>query len=112
MWKSSSSSSTRRTVSWSGAASMAVETEGQVDDLEPIAAEGLHDVDQAPEGDRLGDERVHAQVVGAEHVLFRARGREHHDRYLTEILVRLDLRQSLAAVLLRHVEVEQDDAGG
>jgi len=42
---------------------------GKIDDLEPVAPDGLHRRHQTDEGDRLADKRVHAEVVGAIDVL-------------------------------------------
>ena len=49
-----------RSVGWS-AMHLSV---GQFDDLEPVLRPGAHDLDQAAEGHRLGDEGADPEVVG------------------------------------------------
>src|SRR3954465_8827133 len=107
--KSSSSSSTSRmrtarvsrsdTIGW------------ELDDLDPVTADVAHDVDQALEADRFGDEGVGAEVIGPVDVLFGFRCGEHDDRDATQIGIGFDLPQCLPPVLPRHVEVEQDPPG-
>src|ERR1041384_7180467 len=68
---------------------------GKLDDLEPVPPHHLHRLGEAGEGDRLGDERVDAEVVASEDVFLGLRGREHDDRALPQGGIRLDLAQSL-----------------
>src|SRR3954447_405699 len=61
--KSSSSSSTSRMRTARGSYSdKAIGWE--LDDLDPVTADVAHDVDQAREADRFGDEGVGAEVIG------------------------------------------------
>src|SRR5947207_1377965 len=78
-------------------------------DGEPEDIDRAHHHDELLEVDRLGHIAVGVQVVGAQHVFFRLRGGEHHHGNALQRLVGLDVLQHLAAVLLRQVEVEQDD---
>src|SRR3954447_9865741 len=108
--KSSSSSSTRRMrTARRSNSDKAIGRE--LDDLDPVAAEVAHDVDQAVEADRFGDEGIGSEVIGPVDVLFGFRRGEHDDRDAAEIGIGLDLAQRLAAVFARHVEVEEDQAG-
>src|SRR5829696_1462232 len=52
---------------------------GEFHDLEPVLSQRLHDLDERLEQHRLGDERVHAEVVGAVDVLLGLGGREDDD---------------------------------
>src|SRR6266850_8461186 len=76
---------------------------------QPEHVDRAHHHDELLEIHRLGDVAVGVQVVGLEHVLLGLRGGEHHDRDALQRVVRLDVLQNFAAVLLRQIEVEQDD---
>src|SRR5258706_555245 len=76
---------------------------------EPEDVDRLDHHDEFLEIDGLGHVAVGVQVIGAQHVLFRLGGGEDHDRDALQCLVGLDFLQHFAAVLLRQVEVEQDD---
>src|ERR1700743_2362862 len=107
--KSSSSSSTRRTRS--GSAWFIAALLRQLDEVKPVAGEALHGGGQLVEGDRLGQQRVHAEVVRAHDVLLGPGGGEDHHRDPAQVGIGLDLAERLPAILLGHVEVEQDEAG-
>src|SRR6266545_3630472 len=107
--KSSSSSSTSKIRTARLSRSVNV-LRRQLDDLDPVAADVAHDRDQSFEADRLGDEGVRAEVVGAVDVFLGLRGGENDDRDAAQVGVGLDLAQRLAAVLARHVQVEEDEA--
>src|SRR5437773_882130 len=101
--KSSSSSSTSRTFRQRSSMLFGAVVVGQLDDFEPIFAEGPHDLDQGGKFDRLGDVGIDAQVVGACDVLFRLGGGEDDDGDVAELGVVFDFAQGLATVLARHV---------
>src|SRR4051794_39206581 len=107
---SSGSSSIRRTVLGGSFISL-LRAPGQLDDGEPEVLDRADHGDELIELDRLGDIAVGVQVVGAEDVLLGLRGRQDHDRDAAEGRLRLDLLQHLAAVLLREVQVQQDQVG-
>ena len=71
----------------------------------------LHDLGELLEVHRLDDVAVGVQAVGFQDVGLALRGGQHHDRDAFQLLVVLDFRQNLAAVLSGQVEVEQDEAG-
>src|SRR5215217_6316985 len=83
---------------------------GQFHYLEPVLAECPHHLDEPLELHRLGDEGVHAEVVGAVDVLLGLRGREDDDRDGAQAGVAFDFAQRLAPVHARHVQVEQYQA--
>jgi hypothetical protein len=60
---------------------------------------------------RLRDVAVGVQVVAPQDILFRLRRGEDHDRDRAQLGVRLDLREHLAPVLLRQIQVEEHDVG-
>src|ERR1051325_1709818 len=78
---------------------------------QPENVDRLHHRDELLEVDRLRDVAVGVQVVALQHVLLRLGGGEHHHRNAAQMLIGLDLLQHFAAVLLRQVQVEQDDVG-
>src|SRR6267143_3485430 len=84
---------------------------GQRDHGKPEIVDGLHHLDELLQIHRLGHVAVRMQCVGLEHVLLGLRRGQNHDRNAHKPLVGLDLLEHLAAVLLRQVEVEQDDVG-
>src|SRR5712672_1651289 len=84
---------------------------GQRDDGKPEIVDGLHHLDELLQVHRLGHVAVRVQRIGLEHVLLCLGGGEDHHRNAHKPLVGLDLLEHLAAVLLRQVEVEQDDVG-
>ena len=49
--------------------------------------------------DRFGDIAIGVELIGAEDILVRLRRREHHDRDLRKIGVRLDFRR----IFLPHI---------
>ena len=51
------------------------------------------------------------QLVAAQDVLLGRRGGQHDDRDVAQVRVGLDLLQQLPAVVLRQVQVEQDQVG-
>jgi hypothetical protein len=102
-------SSIRRTP-WPGSSAFK-SARGKGDHGEPEAVDRLHHDDELVEVDGLGDVAVGVQVVALQHVLFRLGGGEDHHRDLAQVVVALDLREHLAPVLLRQVQVEQDDVG-
>src|SRR5437773_1944045 len=101
--RSSSSSSTSRTFRQRSSMLFGAVVVGQLDDFEPIFAEGPHDLDEGGKFDRLGDVGIDAQVVGACDVLFRLGGGEDDDGDVAELGVVFDFAQGLATVLARHV---------
>src|SRR6266850_1400010 len=81
----------------------------QRDHRQPERIDRLHHVNEFVEVDRLGDIAVGVQAVGLEHVLLGFRGSEHDYGDALQLRVALDLLEHFAPVLLRQVEVEQDD---
>src|ERR1051325_8691263 len=81
------------------------------DHREPENVDRSHHHDELLEVDRLRHVTVGMQVVRAQDVLLRLGGGEHDHRDALQALVGLDLLQHFAPVLLRQVEVEQDDVG-
>src|SRR5205085_5703245 len=81
----------------------------QRDHGEPEDVDRLHHHDEFLKVDGLGHIAVRMQVVRPQHVLFGLGGGEHDHRDALEAVVGLDVLEHLAAVLLRQVEVEQDD---
>ena len=80
----------------------------QLDHRKPEVLDLFDDFCELLEVDRLGNVAVRVQVVHVDDVLVRIRSRQHHDGNRTEIGVLLDFRKDFAAVLARHVEIEQD----
>src|ERR1035441_7675412 len=83
----------------------------QLYDGEPEVLDGLHHLHELPQVHRLFDVAVDVQPVGFENVFFPGGQRQYYDGYPLEVVIGLDLRQHLAAILLRQVEVEQDQIG-
>ena len=83
----------------------------QRDDAEPVAAQGLDDLEEGVEGVRLGDVAVGAEVVGARDVVDDLGVREDDDRHPAHALVArgADGGEDLVAVDAGEVEVEQDE---
>ena len=84
----------------------------QLDGFVPVIIERLHDFNQAVECDRFGDERVDAQIVGAQNMSSSA---------LEVVSMMTGMRRScgsffnslqhFAPVFARHIEVEQNQVG-
>src|SRR6185369_10334375 len=51
------------------------------------------------------------QLVAAQNVLLRRRRGEHDDRNVAQIRIGLDLLEQLSAVVLRQIQIEQDQVG-
>ena len=83
----------------------------QLYDGEPEVLDGLHHLHELPQVDRLSDIAVGVQPVGFENIFFPGGQRQYYDGNELEVVIGLDLRQYLAAILLRQVEVEQDQIG-
>src|SRR5215218_2853781 len=98
-------------VSVSGRRRIAASTRGQAGDLEPEAVDRLDQAREVVEIERLHDVAVDAAVVGRRHVAGRGRRREHDHRRRPQLGVAADLLEHLEPVLLREVEVEQDEVG-
>ena len=82
-----------------------------VDDGEPEDVDRLHHHDELLQVDRLGDVAVGVQVIGAQHVLLRLGGGEHHHRDGPQVSVALELLEHFPAVHAGEVQVEQDHRG-
>src|SRR5713226_1198098 len=83
----------------------------QLHDGQPEVLDRLDHGNQLLDIQRLGDVAVGVEVVSAGDVCLCLGGGQDDDGNPTEIHVPLDLRQDFAAVLARHVEVEQDEIG-
>src|SRR5215203_2945676 len=84
---------------------------GQGDDSEPVAPEGLDDVEEAVEGVGLGDVAVGAQVVGAADVVGDLGVGEDDDGHAADPLVARgsDGGEDVVALDAGEVEVEEDE---
>src|SRR5215208_4233499 len=81
------------------------------DDPQPVAAEGLDDVEEAVEGVGLGDVAVGAKVVGAADVVGDLGVGEDDDGHPADALITrgADCGEDLVALDTGEVEVEEDE---
>src|SRR6266498_4966476 len=76
---------------------------------EPEVLDRLHHGEEVIEIERLRYEAVRVQLVRARDVGLGSGGSEDDDRYAAQVGVAFELLQDLSPVLLREVEVEQDE---
>src|ERR1700744_18317 len=77
-------------------------------DLDEKLVDLTDDIHEFLKADRLGDIGVGVQSVAAQDVFLGGRGSQHNDGDMTQVRIGFDLFQQLATVILRQVQVEQD----
>src|SRR5262245_8911453 len=108
MIKSSSSSSTRRTLIKDECQYVVSFAIGQFDSLQPILGEQPHEFDERVELDWFRNKGIGAQLVSFFDIGVSLRRGQNHHRDAFEFAMGFHFAQNLAAIFSRHIEVEQN----